>query len=65
MPISVQPWAAYHCDSARVENLGPSITTSVPVLAGTQPFFRATATACARTDGQYGSANGTCTACSS
>jgi len=35
-----------------VENLGPSMTTSVPELAGTQPFPRAAAIACARTDGQ-------------
>ena len=62
IPISVQPCAAYHCDSARVEKRGPSMTTSVPDPAGTQPAFRAASIACARPDGQYGSANGTCTA---
>ena len=30
MPTSDQPWAAYHFDSARVENRGPSMTTIVP-----------------------------------
>ena len=30
MLISVPPCAAYHCDSARVENRGPSMTTMVP-----------------------------------
>jgi hypothetical protein len=41
------------------------MTTSVPDPAGTQPNCRAAAIARARPDGQYGSANGTCTAYSS
>jgi hypothetical protein len=59
MPTSVQPWAANHWDSARVEKRGPSMTTRVPELAGAQPCSRAVAMATERTDGQYGSANGT------
>src|SRR5690349_5791215 len=51
MPTTDQPCAACHCDSARVENRGPLITTIVP--SGTTLPAAITV---ARPAGQYGSA---------
>ena len=58
MLTRLQPCAAYDCDSARVENRGPSITTIAPprLMSGS-----AAATA-VESRSQYGSANGACTA---
>ena len=54
MLTNVKPWLANHRLSARVENLGPWITTMVP--PSTTPGSSAAA---ARSVGQYGSANPT------
>ena len=40
MPTTVQPIAWWHCDSARVENRGPGMTTSVPPSTGDHPPSR-------------------------
>src|ERR687885_923185 len=59
MLTTSHPAAENHLDSARVENRGPWMTTTVPVSCTTTPSVRAASTAALASSGQYGSANDT------
>ena len=56
MLMTDQPAEANQADSARVENRGPSTTTTVPPSWTVMPSASPAATATARSSGQYGSA---------
>src|SRR5581483_7051834 len=60
MLITSIPADRYHADSARVENRGPWITTTVPPEWHRIPSALAAATTDEPSSGQYGSANDRC-----